>query len=187
MIDTIEVKLLGPDGEKTLKLRPTTDTDWLAYYRAKKTILDRNGEVEPNSAADLELVNKLRLEDSPTCDDDEASLVVRRLSRVAIENVERVAGSFKVTAKLPEGPRIVTVAIPSAKQLNKFRALNRSQALQYGRQRIHIDFDGMQALYRDLSKEEAGVPFLLQIATLQAVMDSYERMTLGGGDEDEGF
>ena len=111
-------------GEKSCEVRFPSDEEWCAWARAQRTVRHFLGRGKSQSEdVDLPKINaelfaKIRTDkDGPAFDDAEAGMVIGRIERCAVANVEREGINYRIEMKIP-GTRVVHVLrMPTAKEM----------------------------------------------------------------------
>jgi hypothetical protein len=111
-------------GEKSCEVRFPSDEEWCAWARAQRTVRHFLGRGKSQSEdVDLPKINaelfaKIRTDkDGPEFDDAEAGMVIGRIERCAVANVEREGINYRIEMKVP-GARVVHVLrMPTAKEM----------------------------------------------------------------------
>lgn len=118
-----EVPILS-GGEKRCEVRFPSDDEWCRWARAQRTVRHFLGRGKSQSEdVDLSKVNaelfaKIRTDnDGPEFDEAEAGMVIGRIERCTVANVEREGINYRIEIKVP-GARVVHVLrMPTAKEM----------------------------------------------------------------------
>ena len=111
-------------GEKKCEVRFPTDDEWCAWARSQRTVRRFLGRGKSQSEdLDLPKINadlfaKIRTDkDGPEFDEAEAGMVVGRIERCTVLNVEREGINYRIEMKVP-GARVTHVLrMPTAKEM----------------------------------------------------------------------
>jgi hypothetical protein len=109
-------------GEKRCEVRFPTDEDWCFWARAQRTIRHFRGKSQSEDV-DLpkingELFRKIRIDkDGPEFDDAEAGIVIGRVERCQVADIQREGVNYRIEMKVP-GARVTHVLrMPTAKEM----------------------------------------------------------------------
>ena len=96
-------------GEKQCEVRFPTDEEWCGWARSQRTVRPK---------INAELFAKIRTDkDGPEFDDAEAGMVIGRIERCTVVNVEREGDNYRIEMKVP-GARVTHVLrMPTAKEM----------------------------------------------------------------------
>jgi hypothetical protein len=111
-------------GEKSCEVRFPSDEEWCAWARAQRTVRRFLGRGKSQSEdldlpkINAELFAKIRTDkDGPEFDDAEAGMVIGRIERCAVANVEREGINYRIEMKVA-GARVTHVLrMPTAKEM----------------------------------------------------------------------
>lgn len=111
-------------GEKRSEVRFPSDEEWCNWARAQRTVRHFLGRGKSQSQEvnlpqiNAELFAKIRLDkDGPEFDEAEAGMVIGRIERCTVINVEREGINYRIEMKVP-GARVVHVLrMPTAKEM----------------------------------------------------------------------
>jgi hypothetical protein len=113
-------------GEKRCEVRFPTDEEWGAWARAQRTIRHFLGRGKSQSEdldlprINAELFKTIRIDkDGPEFDDAEAGMVIGRVERSQVLEVEREGNNYRIAMKVP-GARVTHVLrMPTAKEMQE--------------------------------------------------------------------
>jgi hypothetical protein len=111
-------------GEKRCEVRFPTDEEWCAWARRQRTVRRFLGRGKSQTEdlhldeVNAELFAKIRLDkDGPEFDDADAGMVIGRIERSTVTNVEREGNNYRIEMKVP-GARVAHVLrMPTAKEM----------------------------------------------------------------------
>ncbi len=111
-------------GEKQCEVRFPTDDEWCGWARNQRTVRRFLGRGKSQSEdldlpkINAELFAKIRTDkDGPEFDDAEAGMVIGRIERCTVINIEREGNNYCIEMKVP-GARVVHVLrMPTAKEM----------------------------------------------------------------------
>jgi hypothetical protein len=111
-------------GEKRCEVRFPTDEEWCGWARAQRTIRHFLGRGKSQSEdVDLPKINgdlfkKIRIDkDGPEFDDAEAGMVIARVERSQVTDIQREGINYRIEMKVP-GARVMHVLrMPTAKEM----------------------------------------------------------------------
>ena len=138
---TLVVPILS-GGEKRCEVRFPSDQEWCDWARAQRTVRHFLGRGKSQSEdlglpkINAELFAKIRTDkDGPEFDDAEAGMVIGRVERCAVANVEREGINYRIEMKVP-GARVVHVLrMPTAKEMQDHSGLRPASWRRGGRLR----------------------------------------------------
>ena len=113
-------------GEKRCEVRFPTDEEWCGWARAQRTVRRFLGRGKSQSEdldlpkINAELFSRIRLDqDGPEFDEAEAGLVIGRIERCTITEIEREGINYRIDMKVP-GARVTHVLrMPTAKEMQE--------------------------------------------------------------------
>ena len=122
------IKIRVPNPPKAAFVRLPTNEEMLARLDAQKTIRRDLGrrksqtEYIPNTAADLALFSKIRLDkDGPEFDEYEAADAVGKLTYAEVTACERAGEEYNITLRTAFGETVHTVKIPTRRDIMVYR------------------------------------------------------------------
>ena len=113
-------------GEKRCEVRFPTDEEWCGWARAQRTVRRFLGRGKSQSEdldlpkINAELFSRIRVDqDGPEFDEAEAGLVIGRIERCTITEIEREGINYRIDMKVP-GARVTHVLrMPTAKEMQE--------------------------------------------------------------------
>ncbi len=120
---TLVVPILS-GGEKRCEVRFPSDQEWCDWARAQRTVRHFLGRGKSQSEdlglpkINAELFAKIRTDkDGPEFDDAEAGMVIGRVERCAVANVEREGINYRIEMKVPGARVLHVLRMPTAKEM----------------------------------------------------------------------
>jgi hypothetical protein len=120
---TLVVPILS-GGEKRCEVRFPSDQEWCDWARAQRTVRHFLGRGKSQSEdlglpkINAELFAKIRTDkDGPEFDDAEAGMVIGRVERCAVANVEREGINYRIEMKVPGARVFHVLRMPTAKEM----------------------------------------------------------------------
>jgi hypothetical protein len=111
-------------GAKRCEVRFPTDEEWGAWARAQRTIRHFLGRGKSQSEdVDLprinaELFKTIRIDkDGPEFDDAEAGMVIGRVERSQVVDIDREGNNYRIAMKVPGARVIHVLRMPTAKEM----------------------------------------------------------------------
>jgi hypothetical protein len=113
-------------GEKRCEVRFPTDEEWCYWARAQRTIRHFLGRGKSQSTdldlpkINAELFKKIRLDkDGPEFDDAEAGMVIGRVERCQIVDIQREGVNYRIEMKVPGAKATHVLRMPTAKEMQE--------------------------------------------------------------------
>ena len=182
-------------GLTKVLVRWPTDEEWIERSKGWRITMHRLGrgitetKVE-SEQADLRLYLKIREEDSPELNADEAKVVVDTISRCDINDVQLDQDEAEVEMTLVNGLKVThTLRIPTSAEVTQFkRASARVMDLPHNVQQIRTNLQAGASLWDKCHVAHGnytnGVPITHRDAAVRAVIDACERAVEATADED---
>jgi hypothetical protein len=144
-----------PNPPKTAQLRlPTNDEilDRLDQQKSiRRTIGRRKSQTEfvPNTKADLDLFNRIRLDkDGPEFDEFEAGNAISKLTFCEVTDCERAGDEYRIALKTTFGETVHTLKIPTQRDITIYRrTVVSSIDLPHGQEELRYRIEPAIALY----------------------------------------
>jgi hypothetical protein len=182
---TFETVLPTPDGDKRITVRYPTDEEWAQRQRTRKTVIKHLGRGQSKTTttggedADLACYERIRQEGSDTLDAFEVAVVLDRLSRANVVDVEKQGKEYEVTLQVLDGTVTHVLKMPSRKQIQNHRDRFASFIdLPFNTQRMFLDLASAGSTYDALFVRNEGyagsVPLPHKVAAVQAVITTLE-------------
>jgi hypothetical protein len=189
---TMVVPILS-GGEKQCEVRFPTDEEWCSWARAQRTIRRFLGRGKSQSEdVDLPKINaelfaKIRVDkDGPEFDDAEAGMVIGRIERCTVVNLEREGINYRIEMKVP-GARVAHVLrMPTAKEMQDHERASTSVVAARRSVETRAFLEPSGALYDKLHVSHEGyagaVPVVHKSA---AVSEVIAQLSIDGDDDPE--
>jgi hypothetical protein len=180
-------------GQKSCTVRYPTDEEWCAWARAQRTIRHFLGRGKSQSEdVDLpkinaELFKKIRIDkDGPEFDDAEAGMVVGRVERSQVTDIQREGVNYRIDMKVP-GARVTHVLrMPTAKEMQDHERASTSVVAARRSVETRAFLEPSGALYDKLHVSHVGyageVPIVHKSA---AVSEVVAQLAIEGDDDPE--
>src|SRR5580692_2361695 len=111
-------------GEKRCEVRFPTDEEWCYWARAQRNIRHFLGRGQSQSVdvelphINAELFKKTRLDtDGPEFDDAEAGMVIGRVERCQVADIQREGVNYRIEMKVPGAKVTHVLRMPTAKEM----------------------------------------------------------------------
>jgi len=182
----IAVRIPGPDGGKTVRVRFPSDDEWTERQRRRKVIIKNLGRGKSETTmpggeeVDAALLEKIRTDDGqPAVDSYEASKIIQELSECDVDDVVSVGDAFRVTLRVPGATTAVLLRMPSAKDVAEYRrGFWRVIDLPYGRQECMINLRVASDLFKKFVQAAEGyigdIPIIHQVVAVKAAVDALD-------------
>lgn len=113
-------------GKVDVTVRFPNDSEWAEWFRTRRmqvTQLGRGASTfqMDSEAADFKLYEQIRRPESPNLDPAEASVLIEKIGRREVSNIENEGDELDVTLAVFGGVATHRVRIPNAKQVGSFR------------------------------------------------------------------
>lgn len=189
---TMVVPILS-GGEKQCEVRFPTDEEWGGWARSQRTIRRFLGRGKSQSEdVDLPKINaelfaKIRVDkDGPEFDDAEAGMVIGRIERCTVVNIEREGINYRIEMKVP-GARVAHVLrMPTAKEMQDHERASTSVVAARRSVETRAFLEPSGALYDKLHVSHEGyagaVPVVHKSA---AVFEVIAQLSIDGDDDPE--
>jgi hypothetical protein len=189
---TMVVPILS-GGEKQCEVRFPTDEEWGGWARSQRTIRRFLGRGKSQSEdVDLPKINaelfaKIRVDkDGPEFDDAEAGMVIGRIERCTVVNIEREGINYRIEMKVP-GARVAHVLrMPTAKEMQDHERASTSVVAARRSVETRAFLEPSGALYDKLHVSHEGyagaVPVVHKSA---AVSEVIAQLSIDGDDDPE--
>jgi hypothetical protein len=125
-VPSFTVRVPGPSGIKTAKIRYPKDQEWCARVHRLRIIRRPIGrdlyqsDVPKQGAADLELLNKILVDCSETFDEAEASLIIDRIDRSRVVSADLEGQQFRIVLDVDGNGTVHLCKIPAPRDLEAF-------------------------------------------------------------------
>lgn len=176
-------------GEQFLRVkfeRYPNDAEWIAHQRARKVIDHQTGrgvetKVVGREDADAALIAAV----APAIDltASQREMLVDRLARVSVEDIEADAAEFTLTVRFFAGVGTHTLSMPTAEHLRECDAATKSVPLGGGRVEYRTNLDVYRRVYDELRvnvADYAGEPPLLhKVVAVQGVISRVKEQLEG--------
>ena len=113
-------------GEKRCEVRFPTDEEWCYWARAQRTIRHFLGRGKSQSVdvdlpkVNAELFKKIRTDkDGPEFDDAEAGMVIGRVERCQVADIQREGVNYRIEMKVPGAKVTHVLRMPTAKEMQE--------------------------------------------------------------------
>ncbi len=144
-----------PNPPKTALVRLPTSEEMLERLGQQKSIRRAIGrrksqtEFVPNPKADLDLFNRIRLDQGGTeFDEFEAGNAISKLTFCEVTDCERVGEEYRITLNTPFGQTIHTVKIPMQRDITIYRrTVVSSTDLPHGQEELRYRIEPAVDLY----------------------------------------
>ena len=181
----VALRLLGPDGAKTIRVRFPSDDEWAERQRRRKLIIKNLGRrrsettVSNSEDVDAALLAKIRSEEEPEVDVFEAQKVIDQLATCDVDDVVIVGDAFRITLRVLGGTVTHLLKMPSAKDVADYRrGFARIVDLPFNRQELTINVRAAADLYKKLVEATEGyageVPIIHQAEAVKAAIDGLD-------------
>jgi len=181
----VALRLLGPDGAKTIRVRFPSDDEWAERQRRRKLIIKNLGRrrsettVSNSEDVDAALLAKIRSEEEPEVDVFEAQKVIDQLATCDVDDVVIVGDAFRITLRVLGGTVTHLLKMPSAKDVADYRrGFARIVDLPFNRQELTINVRAAGDLYKKLVEATEGyageVPIIHQAEAVKAAIDGLD-------------
>jgi hypothetical protein len=149
------VTIRVPNPAKTAILRLPTNQEMLARLDQQKSIRRDLGrrktqtESVPNTKADLDLFNKIRVDkDGPEFDEFEAASAILKLTYCEVIDCQRVGEEYQITLRTSFGEVKHWVRIPTQRDISIYwRGMFASTELPHGQQELRYRTESAIELY----------------------------------------
>jgi len=180
-------------GEKRCEVRFPTDEEWCAWARAQRTIRHFLGRGKSQSEdVDLprinaELFRKIRIDkDGAEFDDAEAGMVIGRVERSQVTEIQREGVNYRIDMKVP-GARVSHVLrMPTAREMQDHERASTSVVAARRSVETRAFLEPSGALYDKLHTSHEGyageVPIVHKSA---AVSEVVAQLAIEGDDDPE--
>ncbi len=190
----IKAKVVRPDGDVLITLRYPSNEQWIERSRRRK-IRTRNlgggkSQSIPQSPdpQDAELVNSLRIDESPEVDEYEAKRILDSLGSVQIDEEPVREGSIIRVPMRARGIDLVhALRIPTERERGSFLESSGIPVISHGSIDTYgFNLGAAEATYRQLCQESIGykgmVPVPHMLAAINAAFEFIDKQ-LEGDDE----
>ena len=193
----IALRLPGPNGGRTIRVRFPSDDEWIERQRRRKLLTKSLGRGASETTilhredADAILLAKIRTEQDETeTDAFEAVKLIEELATCDVDDVVPSGEGFLVTMRVLGATTTHLMKMPSAKDTFDFRrGFARAIDLQYGRQEITVNIAPVGAMYKKLLISTEGyvgnAPIIHQAVAVRAAIDAID--TAFAEDRDASF
>ena len=180
-------------AEKTCSVRYPSDEEWCGWARAQRTVRRFLGRGKSQSEdldlprINAELFAKIRVDkDGPEFDEAEAGMVIGRIERSTVTNVEREGNNYRIEMKVP-GARVVHVLrMPTAKEMQDHERASTSVVAARRSIETRAFLEPSGALYDKLHVSHEGyagaVPIVHKSA---AVTEVITQLAIDADEEDD--
>ena len=183
------------DGKHPVHVRWPSDEEWHQRQQSLRIVIQQLGrgrsQTDSDTAqADLELYQKIREENAPDLEADEAKTVVGFLARCDITGVQMGMEEAEVEMTVTNGLQVKHVLrVPTTAEVTQWqRASHKATGLPHNRNLIRISMQPGAELWAKCHRSHEGyvngVPVNHQDAAIRAVIDACENDAGAGRDED---
>lgn len=189
---TMVVPILS-GGEKQCEVRFPNDDEWCGWARSQRTIRRFLGRGKSQSEdVDLPKINaelfaKIRVDkDGPEFDDAEAGMVIGRIERCTVVNLEREGINYRIEMKVP-GARVAHVLrMPTAKEMQDHERASTSVVAARRSVETRAFLEPSGALYDKLHVAHEGYAAAVPIVHKSAaVSEVIAQLSIEGDDDPE--
>ena len=188
----IEVHILS-GGDKRCEVRFPTDAEWCGWARAQRTVRHFLGRGKSQSEEiDLPKINadlfaKIRTDkDGPEFDDADAGMVIGRIERANITDVEREGNNYRLEMNVAGGKVEHVLRMPTAKEIQEHERASTSVVAARRSVETRAFLEPSGALYDKLHVSHDGyagaVPIVHKSA---AVSEVIAQLAIEGDDDPE--
>jgi hypothetical protein len=180
-------------GEKQCEVRFPTDEEWGGWARSQRTIRRFLGRGKSQSEdVDLPKINaelfaKIRVDkDGPEFDDAEAGMVIGRIERCTVVNIEREGINYRIEMKVP-GARVAHVLrMPTAKEMQDHERASTSVVAARRSVETRAFLEPSGALYDKLHVSHEGYAGAVPVVHMSAaVSEVIAQLSIDGDDDPE--
>ena len=189
---TIEVHILS-GGDKRCEVRFPTDAEWCGWARAQRTVRHFLGRGKSQSEeVDLPKINadlfaKIRIDkDGPEFDDADAGMVIGRIERATITDVEREGNNYRLEMKVAGGKVEHVLRMPTAREIQEHERASTSVVAARRSVETRAFLEPSGALYDKLHVSHDGYAAAVPIVHKSAaVSEVIAQLAIEGDDDPE--